>query len=113
MFVMEYRRDGKCPIAATHDPALAEVLRLLFHKKHSPCADQQKRAENVENKIESIDELDPEPNHQAAHHQRADDSPHQSAMLCHRRDSGGCGKHNINETVGKDMREVAIAACRN
>src|SRR6266852_1628760 len=99
MFVMKRRRNRKGPETASHDPALPKILRLLFDEKHSPRADQQKRAENVENELESIDELDTEPNHHAAHHQRADDSPHESAMLCHLGDAEVGEDHNENENV--------------
>src|ERR1700720_297753 len=99
MFVMKRRRNRKRPQTAPHDPALPEILRLLFDEKHSPRADQQKRTEKVENEIETIDQLDAEPNHQPAHDQRADDSPHQGAMLCQRWDAEVGEDQNENENV--------------
>ena len=76
MFVMKFRRNRKSPETAAHDPALPKILRLLFDEKHPPRADQKKRSENVENEIETIYQFDAEPNHQPAHDQCADDSPH-------------------------------------
>src|SRR5437588_8027154 len=99
MFVMKRRRNRKGPETTPHDPALPEILRLLFDEKHSPRADQQKRTENVENEIETIDQLDAEPNHHPAHHQRANDSPDQSAMLCQRWDAEVGEDQNENENV--------------
>src|SRR5205807_6567134 len=100
MFAVICRRNWKnCSLANSHDPALAKILRLAFDKKHSPGADQQEAAENVENEIEPIYEFDPDPDHDSAHHQRADDSPDQRAMLRHPRDLEVLKDDNEDEDV--------------
>src|SRR6266480_1747218 len=59
----------------------------------------RKRTENVENEIETIDQLDTEPNHLAAHDQPTENPPHQSAMLSHRRDAEVGEDQNENENI--------------
>ena len=88
MFAVEDWRDRKnCALAHSHDPAIAEILRFAFDKKHSPRAHQQERAENVEDEFETLHQLDAEPDHDPAHHKRAHDSPNQSPMLRHSRNA--------------------------
>src|SRR5438270_8328432 len=99
MFAMKIGRNGKGPKTAPHDPAFSEILRLLFHKKHSPRADQQEGAEEIENKVEAIDQRHAEPDHYPAHHKRADNSPYQSAMLRHRRHAKIGKDQNENENI--------------
>src|SRR5438874_13626734 len=99
MFAMEVLGDRKDPETTSHHPAFPKIARLLFHKKHPPCADQQKRTEEVEDKIEPVHQCDTEDNHDAAHDQRPDDSPDQSAMLSHRRDAEVGEDQNENENV--------------
>ena len=99
MFVMKFRRNRKSPETAAHDPALPKILRLLFDEKHPPRADQQKCAEKIEDKIESLHQRDTQDNHHPAHHQRTDDSPDQSAMLGQRGNAEVGEDQNENENV--------------
>src|SRR5437763_5835811 len=85
MFSVKYGRDWKRPTATTHHPALAKIIRLLFHEKHSPGTDEKERSKKVENEIEALHQRNTEPDHDAAHDQRADDAPDESPMLRHRR----------------------------
>ena len=56
----------------------------MFAEKHSECGDQQENAEQVENKMKPLYQSDTAHDHDSAHDQGADDSPHQRSMLCHR-----------------------------
>jgi transcription elongation factor GreA len=55
----------------------------MFAKKHSECGDQQENAEQVENKMKPLYQSDTGQDHDSAHDQGADNSPHQRTMLCH------------------------------
>src|SRR5260370_18811422 len=57
----------------------------MFSEKHSQRGDQQENAEQVENKMKPPHQRDAAQDHDSAHDQRAEDSPHQRAMLSPRR----------------------------
>src|SRR5438552_9382863 len=100
MFAVEGWRNRKNgTLTQPHNPALAEIARFAFDKEHSPRAHEQERAENVENELEPLHELDPEPNHDSAHHQCADNSPNQDAMLGHSRNAEVIEDNDEDEDV--------------
>ena len=57
-------------------------------------AKTRKRAENIEDPVENVDERDADGDHRAAHDERAEDAPKQQAMLKFRR----------HAEIGKDDR---------
>ena len=57
----------------------------MLSEKHSQSGDQQEDAEQVENKMKAPHQRDAAQDHDSAHDQRAEDSPHQRAMLGPRR----------------------------
>src|ERR1051326_5262091 len=100
MFAVESWRDRENRfLAKSHDPTVPEILGLAFDKKHSPRADEQESAKDVEDEVESIDQLDADPNHDPTHDERADDSPDQSAMLRHSRNFEVLKNDDKNENV--------------
>ena len=67
------------------DPALTEFCFIAFAKSHANRGENQESAENIENKVKAIDERNAEPDHDAAHDQRANNSPNEHAMVRDRR----------------------------
>src|SRR5260370_10303766 len=55
----------------------------MFAKKHSECGDQQENGGEGENKMKPLYQSDTGQDHDSAHDQGADNSPHQRTMLCH------------------------------
>jgi len=71
----------------------------MFAEKHSECSDQQENAEQVENKMKPLYQSDTAHDHDSAHDQGADDSPHQRSMLCHRWHAKVSKNQDKNEDV--------------
>src|SRR5436190_13135669 len=99
MFAVKIRRHPETPTTAAHNPAFAQIGGFLLDEKHSPRADDQNCAKNVENEIEALHERDTETDHDSAHDEGADDSPNQDAVL---RD-GGHAKVLIDEDENKNV----------
>src|SRR5262249_27990956 len=100
MFAVKGGRDREhCSLTDSHDPTVPEVLRFALDKKHSPRAHEHERAEDVENEIEPLHQLDPDPDHDSADDQRDDNTPDQSSMLRHSRNLEILKDDNENENV--------------
>src|SRR5207253_11224604 len=72
--------------AHAHDPTVSEIFCLMFPEKHADGGDNQECAEEIKNKMKTYNQRHSKQDHDSAHDQRSEDSPHQSAMLCDRRD---------------------------
>jgi hypothetical protein len=57
----------------------------VLHQEHLQCSENQKRAEDEQDPLISMNELRPEPDHHTAHQQRAENPPEEHAVLVHRR----------------------------
>src|SRR5215472_2184751 len=84
MFVVEFVRDRKNPATEPHHASFPEIVRRIFPEKHARCGDQQEKTEDVQNEMKPTHQSDAEQDHGAAHDERANNSPHQYAVLCAR-----------------------------
>ena len=73
--------DAHPASAKAENEVALEIDLFAVTDEHADTGDEEKRAEEVENPVEALHQRDPEPDHGAAHEERADDSPHQHAML--------------------------------
>src|SRR5260370_32966190 len=71
----------------------------MFTEKHSQRSEQQENAEQVANTMKPTHQRDAAQDHDSAHDQRAENSPHQRAMLRPRRDAEISKNQYENEDV--------------
>src|ERR1700741_1777730 len=82
---MKFRRDGNPIPAKTHHQTVPEIWFAGLSKKHSNGGHQQENSKDVKNEMKPRHQSHAEQNHDAAHHEGAENSPNKSAMLRHRR----------------------------
>src|SRR5205823_11994457 len=80
-------------------PALGEIMRGTFSKKHLCRRDQQEVPEEIKNEMKALLQRDTAQDHRATHDQCPDYSPDQDAMLCKRRNA----KVRKNEHENKNV----------
>ena len=78
-----------------HDKIILRIDLGLSFAKHLHAGVNQKRAEDVNDPMKTVDQLRARQNHRHAHYQRAQHAPIQNAMLVFRR----------NFEVGKDQEK--------
>src|SRR5260221_13215765 len=54
---------------------------VMSEENHLNSSKDQEGAQHIEHPVESVNQLDPEPNHDPAHNQSAKDAPEKDAML--------------------------------
>jgi transcription elongation factor GreA len=83
----------------------------MFSEKHSQRRDQQEHTEQVENKMKPTHQDDAGQDHDSAHDQRAENSPHQRAMLSPRRHTKISKNQYENEDVINAQRIFDEVSC--
>ncbi len=85
--------------AKPHHQTLPEIRFAGLSKKHSNGGHHQEDSKDVKNEMKPRHQSHAEQDHDAAHDKGAQDSPHQSAMLRHRRDLEISENDDENEDV--------------
>src|SRR5262245_47877728 len=96
---VEVERNRKDPTTCTQQPAFAEVLRLMFSKKHARRRDKQEDTEEVKHEVKTFHQRDAAPDHRAAHNQGSENSPNQNTALCERRNAKVRENQDKNKNV--------------
>jgi uncharacterized protein YdhG (YjbR/CyaY superfamily) len=110
VMAVELVRNPKMP-ACEADDRVVPGIGLLLVQEHSNGGEDQEGAEDVQHPVESLDEDGPQPDHQAAHDQRAEDSPEENAMLVLRRNVEKREDHGDDEEVVHAQRRGAPREC--
>src|SRR5687768_15719601 len=87
--------DREEPAREPENPIGAGIAFFGVHEEHLDPGEDQKRAEDPDDPVITMDQLRPEPDHRPAHPQRADDAPEEHAMLIYSR----------HTEVGEDQRD--------
>jgi hypothetical protein len=84
VLVVKFLGDRKNSATELHHARFPEIVPHMFPEKHARCRDQQEKTEDVQNEMKPTHQSDAEQDHGAAHDERANNSPHQYAVLCAR-----------------------------
>src|SRR4051812_4257825 len=85
MLSVKIRRHRKEPLGHSRDDIVGWIALLGFDEEHLHARDDEKSAEEEEDPVIAMDQLRAEPDHHAAHEQRAENSPEEHPMLIDRR----------------------------
>jgi len=112
MFVMEFTRNRKDPTACPQHPALCEITRCMFLKKHSPCCDEEEETKKIKNKVKALHQRDTAPDHSPAHDECSNNSPDQNAALCERRNAKMRENQHKDENIIHAQRILDEIPCK-
>ena len=77
-------------------------MRFPLGNKHFDAGENEKRAQQIQDPIEMINERDTAGNHRAAHHEHAQNAPKQDAMLVFRRHAKAAKISAMTKTLSSE-----------
>ena len=96
VLAVEFMRDGKEFAGEADGEVFFGVGFLFLGEDHFQAGENEERAERDEQPVEALDERHAEPDHRAAHEERAEDAPEQHAVLV------AVGDMEVREDEGDD-----------
>src|SRR5204863_1645159 len=109
---MEFLGKGQHFATETHEEILLEIELRVAIEEHAQTGQEEKCAEDVKDKMKPLDQRHAQPDHHAAHGERAENSPNQDSMLGTGRDTKIVKDEDENEDVVDAQRVLNDVACK-